>query len=56
MFDRTDLMEKIKDVKDQLNTLVTGSENLSSDEIIHVSRKLDKMLNEYDALLNKPEK
>ena len=47
---------KILKIKQQLYDLIIKKSSLLDSEVIEVSQKLDKVLNEYSNLLNKEDK
>lgn len=42
-----DLKKEIETLREKLNNMVSGEVNLSKDEILKISKKLDKLIVEY---------
>lgn len=53
MLDTKALLEKIHDLRRQLNTLISEKQNLQDNEIIKASKALDDVLADYENLVNK---
>lgn len=47
------LLKKIEEVRDEMNKLIREDNKLLNPQVIKLSQKLDKLLNEYNNLLEK---